>query len=173
MEGVVARRIAARLRHVQEQAPRARISSPRRSTRKPCVLRPGTTTWDNLWAKLTLLDPGDRDTPADMLPRRPRTRAECARFPRPCPWVSCPFHRYLSVSKNGAIWINCPDTLPWEMTDSCVLDVVDAHGGGVTLEVAGELSDFTKERARQVERDGLAKLATSGLKQLYEELKEG
>jgi len=171
---MASRLTAAARAHAQRHAPTAKVSAPRKAgARKPCVLKPGTPVWSRLWAQLTVPDPGDRDIPDEHLPRRPRTRAECVAGPRPCPWLSCPFHRYLSVSpRNGAIWINCPDVLPWEMADSCVLDLIEEHAGGATLEAVGELSNFSKERARQVEQDGLAKLATPELRQLYEELRE-
>jgi len=147
--------------HVQEPAPRAEVKEPRerhKASSAPCVLKPGTLAWAQLWPRLTQPDPEDRELPEGVFLRRPRTRAECASLPRPCPYVSCPHHRYLSVNPvNGSIWINCPDVLPWEMEDSCLLDVIDA-GGEMTLAAVGKLHNLTKERIRQVERDGLARL---------------
>jgi len=87
----------------------------------------------------------------------PRTRAECASGMRPCPFVSCKHHLYLDVSaKTGAIKLNFPDLEVWDMTETCALDVSDR--GGTTLEEVGAIMNLTRERIRQVEVKGLAKL---------------
>jgi len=87
----------------------------------------------------------------------PRTRAECANGMRPCPFVSCKHHLYLDVSaKTGAIKLNFPDLEVWDMTETCALDVADR--GGTTLEEVGAIMNLTRERIRQVEVKGLAKL---------------
>ncbi len=89
---------------------------------------------------------------------QPRTRAECADAPRPCPYVSCQHHLYLDVSaRTGAIKLNFPDLDVWEMTETCALDVADR--GGTTLEEVGAIMNLTRERIRQVEVKGLARLA--------------
>jgi hypothetical protein len=89
---------------------------------------------------------------------RPTTRAECSDAPRPCPFVSCQHHLYLDVSaRTGAIKLNFPDLEVWEMTETCALDVADR--GGTTLEEVGAIMNLTRERIRQVEVKGLAKLA--------------
>jgi hypothetical protein len=89
---------------------------------------------------------------------RPRTRAECSDAPRPCPFVSCKHHLYLDVSaRTGAIKLNFPDLEVWEMNETCALDVADR--GGTTLEEVGAIMNLTRERIRQVEVKGLAKLA--------------
>lgn len=88
---------------------------------------------------------------------RPRTRAECRGEARPCPWVACKFHLYLDVNpETGSIKINFPDLEPWDMKDTCSLDV--AERGGITLEEVGEILNLTRERIRQVEVRGLLKL---------------
>jgi hypothetical protein len=88
---------------------------------------------------------------------RPRTRAECVDAPRPCPFVSCKHHLYLDVSaRTGAIKLNFPDLEVWEMAETCALDVADR--GGTTLEEVGAIMNLTRERIRQVEVKGLAKL---------------
>ena len=77
---------------------------------------------------------------------------------RPCPFVSCQHHLYLDVSaRTGAIKLNFPDLEVWDMTESCALDVADR--GGTTLEEVGAIMNLTRERIRQVEVKGLAKLA--------------
>ena len=88
---------------------------------------------------------------------RPKTRAECSSGERPCPFVSCKHHLYLDVSaKTGAIKLNFPDLEVWEMTETCALDVADK--GGTTVEEVGAIMNLTRERIRQVEVKGLAKL---------------
>lgn len=88
---------------------------------------------------------------------RPETRGECADMERPCPFVSCKYHLYIDVHPvRGSIKINFPDVEVWEMTDTCALDIADR--GGITLEEVGEIMNLTRERVRQVETQGLAKL---------------
>lgn len=95
--------------------------------------------------------------PEDTAAQRPRTRAECLEGARPCPFVSCQHHLYLDVSpRTGAIKLNFPDLEVWEMTETCALDVADR--GGTTLEEVGAIMNLTRERIRQVEVKGLAKL---------------
>ena len=88
---------------------------------------------------------------------RPVTRTDCANGARPCPFVSCKHHLYLDVSaRTGAIKLNFPDLEVWEMNETCALDVADR--GGTTLEEVGAIMNLTRERIRQVEVKGLAKL---------------
>jgi hypothetical protein len=88
---------------------------------------------------------------------KPKMRAECANGERPCPFVSCKHHLYLDVSaRTGAIKLNFPDLEVWEMSETCALDVADR--GGTTLEEVGAIMNLTRERSRQVEVKGLAKL---------------
>ena len=88
---------------------------------------------------------------------RPETRAECQGEARPCPWVACKHHLYLDVNpETGSIKINFPDLEPWDLKQTCALDVADQNG--ITLEDVGEIMNLTRERIRQVEVRGLAKL---------------
>src|SRR5580658_9981656 len=88
---------------------------------------------------------------------RPVTRADCANGERPCPFVSCKHHLFLDVSaRTGAIKLNFPDLEVWEMSETCALDIADR--GGTTLEEVGAIMNLTRERIRQVEVKGLAKL---------------
>lgn len=64
----------------------------------------------------------------------PRTRAECADGPRPCPAQTCRHH----------------------LDGECVLDL--AAAGGMTLEEVGAKMGLTKERIRQIEIGAIAKL---------------
>jgi hypothetical protein len=86
--------------------------------------------------------------PTDV--QRPRTRGECKDAPRPCPWVSCKWHLYLDVNEvTGSLKLNQVEREPWELEETCALDVADR--GGVTLEEAGEFLGVTRERVRQIE----------------------
>ncbi len=88
---------------------------------------------------------------------KPKSREDCGNGERPCPFVSCKHHLFLDVSaKTGAIKLNFPDLEVWEMTETCALDVADR--GGTTLEEVGAIMNLTRERIRQVEVKGLAKL---------------
>ncbi len=88
---------------------------------------------------------------------KPMARAACADMERPCPFVSCKYHLYVDVHPvRGSIKLNFPDVEVWEMTETCALDVADR--GGITLEEVGEIMNLTRERVRQVETAGLAKL---------------
>jgi hypothetical protein len=88
---------------------------------------------------------------------RPKKREECIGMDRPCPFVSCKHHLYLDVSaRTGAIKLNFPDLEVWEMKETCALDIADR--GGTTLEEVGAIMNLTRERIRQVEVKGLAKL---------------
>lgn len=88
---------------------------------------------------------------------RPQTRDECHQQQRPCPWVACKHHLYLDVNpETGSIKLNFPDLEPWELQDTCALDV--AERGGITLEEVGEIMNLTRERIRQVEVRGLRKI---------------
>lgn len=101
-------------------------------------------------------DPGPR--PRLLAERRaPLRRSDCADGPRPCPFVSCRYHLFLDVSpRTGSIKLNFPDLAPWELTESCALDVADR--GAAPTETVGEAMNLTRERVRQVELVALAKL---------------
>lgn len=104
---------------------------------------------------------------------KPRSRAECAEGPRPCPFVSCKHHLFIDVSpRTGAIKLNFPDLEVWDLGESCALDVADR--GGTTLEDVGAIMNLTRERIRQVEVKALAKLeALSDMYALRDYVDEG
>ena len=98
--------------------------------------------------------------------RRPRTRAECG-TERPCPFVSCKHHLYLEVNPNtGSIKLNFPHIEPWDMKETCVLDIAERSSPGWVLQIGawcpldeiGRALALTRERVRQVEEGALAKL---------------
>lgn len=96
----------------------------------------------------------------DVPVERPVHREDCMQGPnaeRPCPFVSCKYHLFLDVSpRSGAIKLNFPNLEVWEMNETCALDVADR--GGVTLEEVGAIMNLTRERIRQLETRGVAKL---------------
>lgn len=95
---------------------------------------------------------------------RPITRGDCQHGPhaeRPCPFVSCKHHLYLDVNEStGSIKVNFPDLEVWDLRDTCTLDIADR--GGITLEEIGEIMNLTRERVRQLECRGMAKLKALG-----------
>jgi hypothetical protein len=87
---------------------------------------------------------------------RPSTRGECEGGVRPCPFASCSHHLYLDVNPvSGAVKLNFPHLEIWEMAETCSLDVADR--GGITLEEVGAIVNLTRERVRQLERQGVMK----------------
>ena len=96
---------------------------------------------------------------ADEPYERPRTRADCARIPRPCPYVACKYSLYLDVSETGSIILNFPHLEPGQMPaeQSCALDLADR--GAMTLEDIAVVTNLTRERIRQVELKALTRRA--------------
>lgn len=93
--------------------------------------------------------------------QRPKTRADCVKGLRPCPFVSCSHHLYLDVKetiKADSLRINWPCLQPDEMEETCVLDAVDRNLDGMTLEEIGNRMNITRERVRQIEKDIITKL---------------
>lgn len=75
----------------------------------------------------------------------------------PCPYVSCRHNLYLDINpKSGAIKMNFPDLQPQELAVSCALDVADRDGA--TLEEVGAILNVTRERIRQIEVSGMARV---------------
>jgi hypothetical protein len=106
------------------------------------------------------------DTGADDAPardERPKTRAECRDGERPCPWVSCRHNLILDVRPDGRVVLafDLDDDAAIEaMTDTCALDVADraADARGLTLADVAQVMNVTRERIRQIEGVGLAKV---------------
>jgi hypothetical protein len=87
---------------------------------------------------------------------RPKTRAECADVPRPCPYASCQWHLYADHHRESLrAGFSGGDVT--KLNQSCALDLAD--GGPQTLEVVAEALGISPERARQIEERALAKLA--------------
>ena len=117
------------------------------------------------------LEAGRRACPPEetALYDRPVTRADCdpcgygEHAQRPCPHISCKHHLYLDVNdRTGSITLNFPDKEVWELAESCALDIADRGGdgdyGGASLEEVGVVMNLTRERIRQLETRGFAKL---------------
>lgn len=96
---------------------------------------------------------------ADEPYERPLTRSDCARIPRPCPYVACKYSLYLDVSETGSIILNFPHLEPGDMPadQSCALDLADR--GAMTLEDIAVVTNLTRERIRQVESKALVRRA--------------
>lgn len=92
---------------------------------------------------------------------RPRTRGDCADGSRPCPWASCSMHLALDVNpRTGHLTRNQPSLEVWEMNETCALDLADK--GGMILQDVGDAIGVVRERVRQVEAEGLAKIKLYG-----------
>jgi hypothetical protein len=86
---------------------------------------------------------------------RPRTRADCLRAKRPCPWVTCRHHLYLDIRADGVVRVNFPSG-PRSMLATCALDL--AEDGPRTLDQVSMLMGMSRERVRQIEERALVKL---------------
>ena len=104
--------------------------------------------------RVGVVDPELEQIKRELDASRPRTRADCERVPRPCPFLACVHHLYLDVNpETGSIKFNFPDREAWELEETCALDVADR--GGVTLETVGALLHITREGVRQMETRAL------------------
>lgn len=72
---------------------------------------------------------------------RPKTRADCADVPRPCPLVSCRCNLHLDVDERGVVTIPTPDVPLEERQASCVLDVIGREPDGLERHHVGALLD--------------------------------
>ncbi len=141
---------------VQAEVPGPSVTREQRRSRRKRAIRAKTISVKRMTKRE--LELGRLLYPEVDENERPRVRSECADAPRPCPFVSCQHHLYLDVSaRTGAIKLNFPDLEVWDMSETCALDVADR--GGTTLEEVGAIMNLTRERIRQVEVKGLAKLA--------------
>jgi hypothetical protein len=105
--------------------------------------------------------PADATCPTDH--PRPATRAECepggALHLRPCPYVGRKHHLFLDPGRaaKGSVRFAFPGKEPHEIPASCSLD--EAARGGHTLDEVGARMGMTRERTRQLEASGLAKVS--------------
>jgi hypothetical protein len=89
---------------------------------------------------------------------RPRVRADCAKVPRPCPYVGCSYNTSIDMTDTGALRFRSIDKEGQldPGARNCALDF--AEEGGMTLEEIAQLFGITRERIRQLEHMALAKL---------------
>ncbi len=93
---------------------------------------------------------------------RPKKRGDCVNGERPCPWVACKHHLYLDVNPDtNSIKIAHPNKEPWELDETCALDIADR--GGVTLEEVGLAINVSRERARQIESKAVERISKAKL----------
>jgi DNA-directed RNA polymerase sigma subunit (sigma70/sigma32) len=59
----------------------------------------------------------------------------------------------------GSVKFNFPDREPWELEESCALDL--AEDGASTFEEIGRCLNVTRERTRQLTSSALAKIVES------------
>ena len=102
---------------------------------------------------------------------RPKVRADClpggCNEVRPCPFVSCQHHLYLEVSEDtGSITFAHADREPWELAETCALDVAERSqeraldlGAEHTLDELGGALNLTRERVRQLVEGAVARAA--------------
>ena len=124
---------------------------------------------DDCWLRAIVLGPLPLGRVCLRAAQRPRTRDDCANGERPCPWVSCRHHLYFIVkARKGAL----PTTKPWDMDETCALDIADR--GGSTLQEVGDALGFTREMIRRIEASAIANLTQPhrGAEQLWNEAEE-
>ena len=120
--------------------------------------------------------------------RRPRTRGDCRRGIRPCPWVSCTQNLLIDVLEDGTLVLNAETSRlraramltikdrdevaddaiedaveywfdePRPPRRSCAIDEAEA-AGGMQLDEIADLVFVTRERVRQLEAVGLRELS--------------
>ncbi len=84
-------------------------------------------------------------------------RGDCVDGPRPCPYATCRHHLFGDLLPgSGNLRQTFPGIEPWEMQETCSLDV--AERDGATLEEVGKVLNLTRERVRQIEEIGLQRL---------------
>jgi len=93
---------------------------------------------------------------------RPKTRGDCepggSNAARPCPWVSCRYHLYFDLRRNGRPGRPRAARVPEleELEETCALDLA-AHGG-MSHEEVGEALYLSGTRIEQVEKRALRRL---------------
>lgn len=145
------------------EAPRSETRAVRGRKVRPRGARAVTEPTNRLSQTAVRLVFAQSEYDAELERARPLTRGDCEGGARPCPYVSCRYNLFLDVSpQTGAIKRNFPDREPDEMHPerSCALDLAERNGA--TLEDVAEAMNLVRERVRQLEVSGLAKLRDSG-----------
>jgi hypothetical protein len=90
---------------------------------------------------------------------RPKTRADCADVPRPCPFVACRWNTYLDVDERGRIVIGRPDVDVDQRAESCALDVIEQNPDGLELGDVAAILGISRDPVARIEAQGKAALA--------------
>lgn len=130
---------------------RAPETPPRRHL--PLVLEPWTMSSDERIALMkNRLEYGRELDALDAC--RPKTRADCADVPRPCPFVSCRWNLYLDVDERGVITIPRPDVVPDERAESCALDLIEREPDGLETTQVAAVMGLSREQVARIEERG-------------------
>lgn len=87
---------------------------------------------------------------------KPKTRADCANVPRPCPYVSCKYNLGVEIDITG--WPRLTDA-----KKSCMLDLIEKNPDGMTLDNIAEILRISKKQVRAELREALSKLKRTEL----------
>lgn len=90
---------------------------------------------------------------------------------RPCPFASCRYNLLVSVNANGSLKVDHGHLDPWQLEETCAIDVIEKNREGVTQERTAKLTGVTEDRIRQIER-GLMKAMKRKAKPLREMVTE-
>lgn len=97
-------------------------------------------------------------TPMPTSHWRPKTRLDCFKVPRPCPYVTCRYNLFLEVCQNGSLRLphGEHEDAVLKQKRSCALDL--AEDGPRTLDDVGRAQSLNRERVRQIEAIAVAKV---------------
>ena len=98
-------------------------------------------------------------TPDDeaAMTARPKTRAECANVPRPCPYVSCRYNMALDVTETGLLQQH-KDVDDMPPSQSCALDIADTER---SEKETAQILGVTEQRVGQIVRCAINRLKHS------------
>ena len=90
--------------------------------------------------------------------KRPKTRADCANVPRPCPYVGCRHHLFLEVTMKGGIKMPYGDDVGVleSMPQTCSLD--QAETGEMELRHLSKMLSLTDEGTLLIANSAYARL---------------
>ena len=143
------------------EAPKPRQEALTPESSKPVKAKARTVSLRDLTREQNKAKREGHQQPEIIPYQRPLVREDCRNKERPCLYVSCVHHLYLDVTPKGSIVFNYPDKEPWELEETCSLDLAEKEDG-LTLEEIGDYLNLTRERVRQVERCALLKLKDGG-----------
>lgn len=116
---------------------------------------------------LRVLEPLELPSDWEMRKGVPATRADCASIPRPCPYVQCRYHLWLTEaeSRPGRRWHDKGGAPKSELQAttmrSCALDIADT-GEKLNYAEIGKLFGVSDERARMIFESARHKVAALG-----------